>query len=263
MEKEELNLIKRIEELAQKAYYKGIRTYTDFLNLNEISIFHSMGKKFQDMHYILYGGYEDAERKMLCFLGDMGESIKDKMNQSDEMKEQMPIVCLMISPVNEKFAPELTHRDYLGAILNTGTSRSKIGDICIDNKRAYCYCTPPIGKFLEQELSCIKHTKVTAKITENPDFNPAKPLRELTQSVSSLRLDAVTALAFHESRGKIASLIEGEKVFINGKLTVSNSALLKPGDIVSVRGHGRYRFDQEGSITKKGRIYVHLLLYQR
>ena len=40
-----------------------------------------------------------------------------------------PMQALKICPVNKRFAEDLTHRDYLGAIMNLGTSRTKIGDI--------------------------------------------------------------------------------------------------------------------------------------
>ena len=44
-------------------------------------------------------------------------------------EEDVPITLLKIEPLNKKYADTLNHRDYLGAILNLGIDRSKIGDI--------------------------------------------------------------------------------------------------------------------------------------
>ena len=68
MEKEEQLLRKRILELAELSYQRDIPTHTDFLNLNEQTIFHSLARSMADVRQYLYGGYELAERKVVCFL---------------------------------------------------------------------------------------------------------------------------------------------------------------------------------------------------
>ena len=65
--KEELMIARRFLELARAAYYKTICVYTDFLNLNEVSIFHSIRKELPDVPYSMYGGFAAAERVKLCF----------------------------------------------------------------------------------------------------------------------------------------------------------------------------------------------------
>lgn len=59
------------------------------------------------------------------------------------------------------------------------------------------------------------------------------------------------ALAFSSSRSSMLGLIEGGKVFVNGKMVVSNGHPLKPEDIVSVRGYGKFRYDGMAGTTKK------------
>ena len=44
MQKEEIVLQKRLLELSRVAYQKGIVTYSDFLNLNELNILHTTPK---------------------------------------------------------------------------------------------------------------------------------------------------------------------------------------------------------------------------
>ena len=85
--------------------------------------------------------------------------------------------------------------------------------------------------------------------------------QKVTGTVSSVRLDSVTALAFSTSRSSILPLIEGKKLFVNGKNIVSNAYHLKEGDIVSVRGKGKYRFDGTTNLTKKNRYHVEVSRY--
>ena len=72
------------------------------------------------------------------------------------------------------------------------------------------------------------------------------------EPVSSVRLDALIALAFKASRSSMVSFIEGGHVFVNGKLITSNGYEPKEGDIISVRGKGRFIFDGVSHQTKKG-----------
>ena len=263
LNKEETILVRRIQELAKKAYHKGIRTYTDFLNLNEISIFHSMENELLNVPYAIYGGYENAERVKICFYGDIESPFKNISSRLEAELDQFPISCLHIFPSSAKFASVLDHRDYLGAIMNTGTTRNKIGDIHVVEKEAYVYCDQVIGNYLKDALTRVRHNNVVVEITkEKPDAS-ALEYKEVVGSVSSFRLDSMVALAFHTSRSGITGLIEGEKVFVNSRLITSNSYMLKEGDIVSVRGYGKFRFESQGNMTKKGRIYAKILLYGR
>ena len=260
LEKEEVILCRRFIEGAKSAYHKGICIYTDFLNLNEISIFHSMVKELPPIPYSMYGGFEGAERVKICFYGNLESRAVDITGEKEADHSNFPIVCLQIKPTNEKFAQELDHRDYLGAIMNLGTNRNKIGDIVIKGKEAYCYCDNMISEYIIMNLERIRHTNVSVELTKE-NATVEQNYKEVTGSVSSFRLDAMIALAFHTSRSSIIGLIEGEKVYVNSRIVTSNSHVLKEGDIVSVRGFGKFRFLSQGNITKKGRIYANLLIY--
>ena len=79
---------------------------------------------------------------------------------------------------------------------------------------------------------------------------------EKTVIVASLRLDGIISAVYNMSRSKSSALINGEKVFINGKLTKNNSVPLKEDDTISVRGHGRFKFIEISGDTRKGRIRI-------
>lgn len=247
-EKEEQLCKKRFLELANTAYYKGYATYSDFLNLNEQSLFYQMDKEIPNVSYFLWGGTELAERKILCFATEKIE------------KELFPLCAIKITPSNIKFAEKLTHRDYLGAILNLGIDRSKIGDIMPNGSEAYVFLHMDMKEYILSQLEKVKHTKVICKEVEQ-NFSFEQQYKMIHGNVSSVRLDAVIALAFGESRSSLIGMISGGKVFVNGAMVSSNSYTLCPGDIVSVRGKGKFVYQDEECVTKKGKIKIVLRKY--
>ena len=40
----------------------------------------------------------------------------------------------------KKFAEDLTHRDFLGALMNLGIERGTLGDIILQEKEAFLFC---------------------------------------------------------------------------------------------------------------------------
>ncbi len=249
MEKQEL-FKKRMLELSKKAYYRGILTYSDFLDLNEQNILHSLSFQDKGVQVLLFGGYDTAERQMAAFVSD-----------ALCCNEDYPITCIKISPLNKKFSDSLTHRDYLGSILNLGIERCKIGDILVEDNSAFVFCHTSMADFLITEICRIKHTPVKVEVIEDKNQFPNPKRDEISGTVASPRLDSIIGLAFHTSRSSMISYIEGGKVFINGKSVVSNAYVLKEGDIVSVRGKGKFQFDSITNKTKKNRYHVVLYKY--
>lgn len=279
MQKEEQLLEKRLIELSRLAYNRDIITYTDFLNLNELNILHSLPKNLLYSGYITFGGYDLAERQMAAFLPDalslrcpayaklpaalsgLGSAARDDTENSalsDVFSQEMCV--LKIAPLNKKYAEELTHRDYLGAILNLGIDRSKTGDILVRDTDAVLFVKPQLRSFLMEELTRIRHTSVFVSEEPLQEFDYSPRYEEIKGTVASVRLDSLLSLAFSSSRSKLTGLIEGGKVFVNGRLMTTNSYQVREGDIISVRGMGKFRFCERLSITKKNRIYV--LIYK-
>jgi RNA-binding protein YlmH len=250
MTREEELFQKRLIDLSSKCYSKDIIIFSDFLNLNELNIFHISKGKLAATGCKTFGGYDTAERQMIAFLP---EALYHDYNY--------PIVCVQIIPLQKKFSDTLTHRDYLGAILNLGIDRNKIGDIIVKDKEAFLYCHEKIAPYICSELTRIKHTSVYGKETVLTDLQVEISLEEIRGTVSSVRLDSLMALAFKSSRSGLCSLIEGKKVFVNGKLITSNAYFLKENDLVSVRGMGRFIYKETLNQTKKGRYSVILLKY--
>lgn len=261
MQKEEQLLEKYFIDLSRQAYHRNIITYSDFLNLNEQNILYSIPKDKLYTGYVIFGGYDFAERQMAAFLPD-ALSLRDNMDSefiSDLFKEELSV--LHISPLNKRYSEALTHRDYLGAILNLGIERSMIGDILINDVEAMVFVKTQMKDFLLENISRIRHTSVMATVDELTDFHYEPHYEEIKGTVASVRLDSLLSVAFSSSRSKLSGLIEGGKVFVNGRLITSNAYQVKEHDIISVRGMGKFEFVETLALTKKKRTYVLLRKY--
>ncbi len=258
MQNEEQLLGKRLLELSRLAYNREMITYSDFLNLNELNILHSLPKHSLYTGYVTFGGYELAERQMAAFLPD-ALSLREEIDVCSFFSKQ--VCVLRISPLYVKYAEKLTHRDYLGAILNLGIERSKIGDILIDDHTAVVFVSPQMRNFLMDELTRVRHTAVMVTEEIMQEFQYSPHYEEIKGTVASVRLDSLLGLAFSSSRSSLTSLIEGAKVFVNGKLITSNGYQVRENDVISVRGMGKFRFCEVMNTTRKKRVYVRIKKY--
>ena len=245
MNKEETLLQKRLIELSRTAYLRGIVMFSDFLNLNELNILHTTPKHQFKSQYMTYGGYGLSERQMVAFLPDALYAFSDL-----EDTLEYPFQVLEISPLNKRFSEELSHRDYLGAVMNLGIERCKLGDIMVEGNRGILFVKEELSDYIRENLTRIRHTSVMVSLSPDfpEDYEPK--YEEIKGTVASIRLDTVLSLAFPLSRSKLTAYIEGAKVFVNGKLITSNGYRLKEGDMISVRKMGRILYGGILSETK-------------
>lgn len=249
-EKELLQLKKRFLDLADRSWRQNLFTFTGFLSLAEQDMLWRAAAESK-FYVRLSGGAEHAERQMARF-GDPQEL---------GYEEPFPIVCLEIEPLMEKFADNFTHRDFLGAIMNLGIDRSTVGDIFLEGKRAYVFCTETIAPFLTENLLQVRHTHVRCKRVEDARRLPARRLVAQEENVASLRCDSVVAAVWKLSRSQSLELFRQKKIFVNGRLQENNSSALKEGDVVSARGYGKFIFRGEKHTTRKGKLVVGVELF--
>ena len=210
-----------------------------------------MSATLPPVKFVLSGGFPMYERKVLCFLASYEEELYAP-----------PFVCLKIVPANRRFAEELTHRDYLGAIMNLGIERAMIGDIVLQDGNAWAFVMEKMSRYLAENLTMIRHTSVVTEITADFSELPEPEMEEISGTVSSVRLESVIALCGRLSRTRAASYIEGEKVSVNGAVCTNVSLNLRGGEILSIRGIGKFRFGEPGNLTKKGRTSVVVYRYK-
>lgn len=235
---------KHFADLQRRAENSGRTVFSDFLGMSSVS-------ELNAMHLypspVFWGGFLGAERVVAAF----GRC----------KNEDFPISVISVKPVNQKFADELSHRDFLGAVLGLGIKRDVIGDIIINENCGYMFCLDSIADFITENLGEVKHTTVKAeKCEELPSFVVLEP-ESAEYIVSSRRLDVLTAVVFGLSRKSAAELFSKEKVFVNGCLKGA-SYTVSDGDSVSVRGFGRFAVVQELRRTKKDRAVMALKVYR-
>ena len=174
---------------------------------------------------------------------------------------EYPIQIIEVTPSSKRFAEDLTHRDYLGALMNLGIERSKVGDIIVEDQKGLIFVKEELAEYIADNLTVVRHTNVNTSIGKGVKVDYEPRFEELKGTVSSIRLDSVLALAYPLSRSKITAQIEAGKVFVNGKLITSNGYRLKDNDIISVRKMGRIAYDGILSETKKGRYLISVRKY--
>jgi RNA-binding protein YlmH len=171
---------------------------TDFLDPYERYLGKSIINRFE-VNYIEYGGLASAERKIFI--------IFPYYMDGNDIKIDLSFLRL------NGDLEGLSHKDYLGAILNLGIKRTKVGDILVHRTYGDFIVKQEIGSFLLLNLERIGNRNVkiseinSDELTEPEEWEPIdKPSREINV-----------------------------------------------GDIISTKGHGRAKLVSIDGLSKKGR----------
>lgn len=251
-QKEEMQLKNRIKDLADKSFKQSVYTFSGFLGLSEQDVFWKMEGELRYVSCRFWGGTESSERKILRFGSeeDLGYD------------EDYPIACVHIQPLAPKFAEQLSHRDYLGALMNLGIERSTLGDIKTAQKEAYLFCLDSIAEYICVNLDKVRHTGVKCSIVKEIEEIPEEEPQRLEVQLPSLRLDVCLAKVYNQSRNEILEQFRAGKVYVNGRLCENNSRMLKEGDVINLRGSGKFICDGVVYETKKGKLNVAVRIYR-
>ena len=79
---------------------------------------------------------------------------------------------------------------------------------------------------------------------------------EIRIVVASLRLDAIVAELAKCSRNVANEIIENQRVFINYENESRSSKLLSEGDVIVIRGKGKFIVKLINGETRKGKLSV-------
>ena len=243
-------LKRRFLELAKRSDTQSTFTFTDFLGLAEQSVLKTLGRELRGVNIELFGGTLGCERLVARFGSeeDLGYA------------EDYPIACIKAMPKNKKYAESLTHRDYLGAIMNLGIERETVGDIAITDEATYIFALSAIADFIISNLTRVRHTDLTLSLSE-PPAEALFRTEERKVQVSSERLDAVIARVYALSREDAQLLFAKRLVFADGREIQSASYSPKENEVISVRGHGRFVYIGQVGTTRKGRLNVAVQVY--
>ena len=112
------------------------------------------------------------------------------------------------------------------------------------------------GRFEVEYNEVLKKVEELKEISrEDIIYNPPT-VKDISFTVSSIRIDCIISGLYNISRQESAKLINNEKVQINYEKITSCSKEIKSGCLISVRGKGRSQITNIGDLTKKGKIKV-------
>ena len=243
-------LKKRFLELSRRAESGFYYTFSDFLGLAEQSAFREINTKLSSV-YTVFGGAVGCERIMIRFGSE----------EEIGYEAPFPIKCILISPKDEKFSERLSHRDYLGALMNLGIERSRLGDIVIRDKSAYLFAHEDISDYIIKELTRVRKTDVILTESELSDNDELYKIETRRIQANGERLDAVIAKLYSISREESLSLFKKKLVFSDGRQIESNSYIPKKGEVISVRGFGRFIYRGYETLSRKGKLNIDLDVY--
>ena len=194
-----------------------------------------------------FGGYPEAERKMLVFLPDY-------LEESSLMEEDSPVVCLRCTFYLED---SLSHRDFLGALMGAGIGRETVGDICVDKGSCDFFVTAEIAPYILQNFTSAGRTRVHIRQIPLTEASiPAPEVKEIKDTLASLRLDSVISSGFRIGRSLACQYIQTGKAAVDGLPCEKPDKPVAEGMKISVRGLGKIQLAAVGGKTKKGRISV-------
>lgn len=231
-------------DICEKSYQPR---FSFFLDERQVILAEQVMSEQKYEYYKLFGGYENASRKVLGIFPIYWDE-----------EYIFPISSLTFK---YRESDKLTHRDFLGVFMSRQIKRNMLGDIVVGNGRTTAFIYDTVKSMLKFEIS--KIGSVGVKITEEDlsDFQMEQNFIEKNGTVSSIRLDSIVSLAVGISREKSANLIKSGSVSVMYNVVESPSYQMKEGEIFSVRGFGKFILASINGRTKKDRIHVNLKKY--
>jgi RNA-binding protein YlmH len=187
-------------------------------------------KKFSE-----WGGFDNALKKRLA----VSEMPVDNMNFNT--------VIIRIKPDKPIMFPNV--RSLLDTLVKSGIEANEAGDI-LQSGDSYIIVTDSRHANIKIEnTQTVIENSIPADLIKNHQEN-------ISNTVSSVRLDSVCSVAFKPSRGKIKGLIENGGAMVDYKFAFKGGKDISQGSIISLRGFPRIKVEEIGEMTKKGRTRV-------
>lgn len=251
MEKKELAIFTAyIHDQCKIAEGRRELVFTNFLDMQQTSIVEQINRSKE--YYVqidLYGGFAWAERKICAIYPSYGWEIGNT---------DYPIQIIVITCARGT----LDHRSCLGSLMGLGIKRSAIGDIAIDEQKAFVFVKDEIGDFIYYNLTKVGNQSVEVERRNLGTVQIPEPkFKKVITTAASNRVDAVIASVFPLSRGQSSDLIQKGRVFINALPIMNGSKQVNENDKISIRGYGKIQIVEFGGKTKKDRLHMTIKKY--
>ena len=248
-------LVAKIIDKYEFSKTKNKITYTDFLNISEISVVKNVLKEEKINNYIIYGGREDSDRSLLIFYPE-----KFSKEMVEKNFEKMFKVIRIKLPNNIKYE----HREFLSGIMKLGIIREKFGDILVTDYGADIIVLSEIAEILANDLKTLtrfRKSEITIEDINNL-ANIEVEFEDISIIVSSIRLDNFVAELAKCSRSNSEDIINEGRVFINSINEFKTSKKININDIITIRGKGKFIFDGIEKETRSGRYLLNMRKYK-
>ena len=243
-------LLAKLWDKIQAGMRRNIPANTCFLTPREQEMARFLFGEVPGLH--TFGGYGDAERKMLVYLPDY-------LEEDALMEDDSPLVCLRAT-FYEGDTP--SHRDFLGALMGAGIARETVGDICVGKGTCDFFVTAEIAPYIEQNFLSAGRTKLRlSRIALQDASIPDPEVKEIKDTLASLRLDSVISSGFRIGRSLAAQHVSAGKAAIDGLPCEKPDKAISEGCKISVRGLGKIKLVSINGKTKKDRISVTIHRY--
>lgn len=242
-------LAARIEDAIRLCQLRNYPHFVGFLDERQGAMAEKIAKGLRFDQYMLWGGYSGAQRVVFGAFPERQQPDRDSF----------PVL-----PLYTAFRREdtLSHRDFLGTLMAQGINRDTVGDILVGEGRCVLFVRIEISEYVTTQMHKVGGTGIRFVEGSLSDLPQERSWIEISDTIASQRLDCIVASFTHLSREKSNLLIRSGSVSLNYEIVLSGSEKVSPEDILSIRGYGKYRVDQIGPLTKKGRLRLLAKRYQ-
>lgn len=225
--KDDKMLISNILDKSQKYEQTHETQFSNFLDVRQQLVVSNI-LKYLEIPFSIYKFHPDCEKSIIFFGDDTSEFV----------------TCFKFDRY------DLTHRDVLGSLFSLGLEHDVIGDIFVEDEEIYLIILKKISKMVESNL--------TVALKNHPNLIETRSMIlkrnrfiDLKIIVSSFRIDLILSHLLKLSRSKIDNLLKSKLVLVNYSGVVNKGFLLKEGDVISVRGYGKFLITGDIHETKK------------
>ncbi|MEG0235747.1 MAG: YlmH/Sll1252 family protein [Cetobacterium sp.] len=190
----------------------------------------------------------DSEKKLVIFT--------PKFFDSSSLEE---VVTYFKIDASNKFKT-LQHKDFLGTIMGLGFKREILGDIIVKDNIGYCITTKDIFNIIKNNLSQINTIPVNISTISTSQI-PQLEFKEITDTISSFRLDSIIASIANSSRNISTNLIESGDVLVNYNIEKSKNKIINIGSVITIRKKGKFILEKNLGENKKGKFKILIKQY--
>ena len=255
--KEEKIILAKLNDKIRLCKTKNKLVNTEFLNMYQENIIRKELERIKAKNYILTGGYSEAESKILIMY-------PEKITEEIAKENITSIIKVIKIQLPNEQKGKYQHRDYLGTIMQFGLERERIGDIIVYEDEAYVIALSENAQYIKDSLQTTKKFK-KSKI-EIIDIDQMKvkktEFEEIKISVNSQRLDNFISEICKISRSETTRLIASELVSINCKIETKQTKTGETGDVLIIRGKGKFIVSDFLDINRKGKQVVIVKKYK-